>query len=108
MPACLGVDYGLRRIGIAVGDTERSIAFAHGTHVEGRDGSVVAALRDLAADRGAETVVVGLPLTADGRETEMAAQARRFAGILERDHDHEVMIRDERYNSAETENERKS
>ena len=101
MTACLGVDYGLRRIGIAVGDTERSIAFAHGTHVEGRDGSVVAVLRDLAADRGAETVVVGLPLTADGRETEMAAQARRFAGILERDLDLEMVLWDERYSSAE-------
>ena len=101
MPACLGVDYGLRRIGIAVGDTERRIAFAHGTHVEGRDGSVVAALRALAADRGAETVVVGLPLTADGRATEMAAQARRFAGILERDLGLEVVLWDERYSSAE-------
>lgn len=101
MPACLGVDYGLRRIGIAVGDTGRRIAFAHATHVEGRDGSVVAALRELAADRGADTVVVGLPLTADGREAEMAGHARRFAGILERDLDLDVVLWDERYSSAE-------
>ena len=101
MPNCLGVDYGLRRTGLAVGDRARRLAFAHGTHVEGRDGSLLVAVRELARERDADTVVVGLPLTADGREGDIAARARRFAGILARDTDLKVVLWDERYSSAE-------
>ena len=53
MPACLGLDYGLRRIGIAAGDTGRRLAFAVGTHAEGEDGSVLRVLGDLVAEREA-------------------------------------------------------
>ncbi len=101
MPVCLGLDYGLRRIGIAAGDTERRIAFAVTTHVEGRDGPVLDLLRRLAAERGTERIVVGLPLTADGRETDMAVRARRFAGVLERELGLAVVLWDERFSSAE-------
>lgn len=101
MAHCIGVDYGLRRSGLAVGDTGHCLAFALGTHVEGRDGSLVDAVRNLAATRGADTVVVGLPLTADGREGDMAARVRRFAGVLERDTDLRIVLWDERYSSAE-------
>jgi len=101
MPACLGLDYGLRRIGVAAGDTERRIAFAVTTHVEGRDGPVLDLLRRLAAERGADRIVVGLPLTADGRETGMAARVRRFAEVLARELDLAVVLWDERYSSAE-------
>src|SRR5690606_3850596 len=85
VPVCLGLDYGLRRIGIAAGDTERRLAFAVTTHVEGRDGPVLALLRRLVAERGVALLVVGLPLTADGREAALAAHARRFAAVLERE-----------------------
>jgi putative Holliday junction resolvase len=95
------VDYGVRRTGLAVGDTERRLAFAHGTHDAHQDGSLLTAVRELAAARGATTVVVGLPLTADGRAGDIAERARRFAGILQRDLDLEIVLWDERYSSAE-------
>ena len=82
MPACLGLDYGLRRIGAAANDAGSSLALALGTHVEGRDGSVFTWLADLVAARGIERIVVGLPLTADGREAELAVRAREFAAKL--------------------------
>ncbi|RKZ17527.1 Holliday junction resolvase RuvX [bacterium] len=99
--SCIGVDYGLRRTGFAVGDTEHRLAMAHGTHVEGRDGSLLVAIRDLAAARGADTVVLGLPLTADGREGDMVARVRRFAAVIERDTELRVVLWDERFSSAE-------
>lgn len=101
MAVYLGLDYGKRRIGVAAGDDERSLAFAVATHVEGRDGSVLDFLRKLALERGAATLVVGLPLTADGQEGEMAQAARRFAGLLEDRLGLEVVLWDERFSSAE-------
>ncbi|HPF71011.1 MAG TPA: Holliday junction resolvase RuvX [Candidatus Krumholzibacteria bacterium] len=101
MTVCLGLDYGLRRIGVAAGDTERRLAFAVTTHVEGTGGSIVELLRGLATERGADRIVVGLPLTADGREADMAARVRRFAGVLERELGLPVVLWDERFSSAE-------
>lgn len=101
MTVCLGLDYGLRRIGVAVGDTGRRLAFAVTTHVEGRDGRVLDLLRRLAAERGAGRIVLGLPLTADGREGDLAVRVRRFAAVLERELGLEVVLWDERYSSAE-------
>lgn len=101
MAVFLGLDYGKRRIGVAAGDDDRSLAFAVATHVEGRDGSILEFLRKLALDRGAATLVVGLPLTADGKEGEMAQAARRFALMLEDRLGLEVVLWDERFSSAE-------
>lgn len=101
MSQCIGLDYGLRRTGLAVGDTVHRLAMAHCAHVEGRDGSLLEAVRNLAQERGADTVVVGLPLTADGREGDMAVRVRRFAGILARETELQVELWDERFSSVE-------
>ena len=101
MSVLIGLDYGERRIGIAVSDAAGRLAFAVGTHVEGRDGSILDRLRGLIGERGAEALVVGLPLTADGRQGRMAEQARRFARRLEEELLLPVFLLDERYSSRE-------
>ncbi|MCK9995162.1 MAG: Holliday junction resolvase RuvX [Candidatus Krumholzibacteria bacterium] len=101
MSCYLGLDYGLRRIGIAVSDPAKSLAFALGTHVEGRDGSILTHLGGLITERTVTGLVLGLPLTADGREGEMVERVRKFAGRLEREFEVEVILWDERFSSAE-------
>jgi putative Holliday junction resolvase len=101
MAVFLGLDYGKRRTGIAFGDDANGLAFVWGTHVEGRDGSIFTLLAQVIADKKASAIVLGLPLTADGRETEMATAARRFASLLESRLELDVVLWDERYSSAE-------
>jgi putative Holliday junction resolvase len=101
MSCYLGLDYGLRRIGIAASDPAASLAFALETHVEGRDGSILSRLGALIAERSAATVVLGLPLTADGREGDMVVKVRKFADRLRREFEVEVVLWDERFSSAE-------
>jgi putative Holliday junction resolvase len=101
MPACLGLDYGLRRIGIAACDAEASLAFAIGTHVEGRDGSVMEMIAALVNDRSIATIVVGLPLTTAGEEAELARKARAFADKLAAKIAVDIVMWDERYSSQE-------
>ena len=101
MPACLGLDYGLRRIGIAACDKDATLAFAVGTHVEGRDGSILSYLGPLISDRNVTVLVLGLPLTADGRQGDMARRVRKFAQRLLREFQVEIVLWDERFSSAE-------
>jgi putative Holliday junction resolvase len=101
MSGYLGLDYGLRRIGIAASDPDGSLAFALGAHVEGRDGSILTHLGELISSRDITTLVMGLPLTADGRESDMSARVRKFARRLEKAFELEVILWDERFSSAE-------
>lgn len=83
------VDYGRRRIGLALCDALRITSRGLATLV--REGAGGGALEDAAArtaavlrEAGAALVVVGLPLHADGRESELSAEARRFGDLLGR------------------------
>ncbi len=97
----LGLDYGLRRVGLAVGDTHQKLAFAHGTHVEGRDGSIFKHLLEIIQERGVTGLVVGLPLQTDGTDGEITGKTRRFAHRLEEEFGLPVILWDERFSSQE-------
>lgn len=78
------VDYGRRRIGLAISDPLRITTRGLATLERGPtlETGAQAVTKALAAERPA-LVVVGLPLHADGRESEMSAEVRRFAALLE-------------------------
>ncbi len=97
----LGLDYGLRRTGLALGYLDRCLAFALGTHVEGTDGSIFQMLRQIIEERGVTSIVVGLPLQSDGAEGEMACRVRAFAKKLEAQFSLPLVLWDERYSSQE-------
>ncbi|MBU1675055.1 Holliday junction resolvase RuvX, partial [bacterium] len=67
MAVVLGLDYGSRRIGLALSDPTGTIASAAGCHRTPDDGSILERIRDLVRERAVVAIVVGLPLTADGR-----------------------------------------
>ena len=97
----LGLDYGLRRVGLAVGDASRSMAFAVGTHVEGRDGSIFKFLGQIIAERQITCLVMGLPLQSDGNDGDITLKVRQFALKLEEEFSLPVVLWDERYSSQE-------
>jgi putative Holliday junction resolvase len=99
----LGLDLGSKRIGIAISDAEGSIAFPSGKiDRQGRERDLEA-LRALAAERGVERVVVGLPKHMDGREGVEAKAARNFAADLARVTGLPVDTLDERLSTVEAE-----
>jgi putative Holliday junction resolvase len=75
----LAVDHGMRRMGIAVADTETGIAFARPA-LRGREQA--RAVAALARAEGAQRIVVGLPLNMDGSEGPQAAAARNLGEQL--------------------------
>lgn len=73
------VDYGRKRIGLAVCDALGITVTGLPTVVRtGTDDDAVAAVAKALLDRDVTRVVVGLPLHADGRESEMSLEARAF------------------------------
>ena len=97
----LAVDYGARRIGLAVSDA-LGIA-AHGLPtLERKDpDSDIAAIVKTAGERKADLILVGLPLNMDDTEGPQARQAREFAGRLASASAIPVELTDERLSSYE-------
>lgn len=83
MTRTAAVDYGRRRIGLAVADplgiTVRGLETLAGVR-DAADGARRAA--EALRREGVERVLVGLPLHADGRESAMSTEARRFGALL--------------------------
>jgi putative Holliday junction resolvase len=103
MTCILGIDFGTRRIGAAVSDPGRKIAFP--LELYERRGPVGDArhFRELVEENNVGRIVVGLPLHTSGREGQLASAARTFgewlAGVTSRP----VLCFDERYTTVEAE-----
>ncbi len=98
----LAFDFGHRRIGVAVGQTLTGSANALAVvSVTGKpDWCAITKIID---DWKPVAVVVGLPLAADGDETEISGDARRFGRQLEGRYGLKVLYEDERLTSFSAE-----
>jgi putative holliday junction resolvase len=97
----LAFDFGLRRIGIACGDTlTRQAAPRGAVAVQGGTPDWEGVSREVQALAPA-VLVVGAPYNADGSEGPLLAAARRFAAELERRFALPVELVDERFSSLE-------
>jgi putative Holliday junction resolvase len=97
----LAFDFGLKRIGIAGGDTLTRSAAPHPAAVNGPKGPDWTCIaREVHALRPAR-LIVGAPYNADGSEGPMTAAARAFAAELERRFALPVHLVDERFSSLE-------
>lgn len=94
----LSFDFGFRRIGIAVGQTLTSTASALETvsHGQKPDWS---AIDRLVKEWKPALLLVGLPLGAEGEETNMSKAARSFGAALHKRYATEVDYIDERLTS---------
>ena len=98
----LAFDFGLRRIGVAVGQDVTASASPVGIVSNDSDGVDHARIRELIDEWRPSRLVVGLPMHADGTHGDITAAARAFAEQLSC-HDLPVETVDERYTSIEAE-----
>jgi putative Holliday junction resolvase len=101
MGSLLGFDFGLRRIGVAVGQTTTGTASPLTTLLSRNDQPDWAAIERLLAEWQPEALVVGLPYQMDDQEAEVAGRARRFARQLEGRYRLPVHLADERLTTRE-------
>ena len=74
----IGLDFGPRKIGIAVGQTVTRTTQGVATIQVTSGGQHMERLLDIIGEWNARGLVVGVPLDSEGKETAMSAQARKF------------------------------
>ncbi len=100
------VDYGRRRIGLAISDPLGITVRGLDTYFRSEPDAVTTAVADVArvlGEAGAGLIVVGLPLHASGEESEMSREARQFGQALAEASGIEVVFLDEGLTSWEAE-----
>lgn len=79
MARILGIDYGKKRIGFAIGDEDGILSTPLRTASVGTTKEAVQAVRDAVEDTSATAIVIGLPRNMDGSMGEMARRVESFA-----------------------------
>lgn len=96
----LGVDFGKRKIGLALGDDGSRLAFPHGNIEGGEDAPE--RITEFARTEGIEVLVVGIPIPTEAHHTDdqlnmTMAFVNRLADVSELP----VFVVDEQFSSAE-------
>jgi putative Holliday junction resolvase len=100
MPRIAAIDYGRKRIGVALSDERKIIALPYKV-VEGGLSALVALLLPLKLEK----VLVGLPLLLSGKKGEMALEVEKFAQALGERLSVPIELIDERLSSRQVERE---
>ncbi|GAA4814627.1 putative pre-16S rRNA nuclease [Marinicella pacifica] len=97
----LGIDYGHKRIGLAVGQT--LTATANPLKVIGNNKDTLNQIQQVVHEWHIDLIVLGFPLTMDGEEQLITRQVKNFANKLRHQTQRPVALSDERLSSYEAE-----
>jgi putative Holliday junction resolvase len=100
METVLGFDFGLKRIGVAVGNSGVRQAQPLTIITASTNDAKFAAIATLLKEWQPARCIVGLPRHPDGAEHEMTVRCRRFAHQLQGRYGVATVLVDERYSSA--------
>jgi putative Holliday junction resolvase len=100
LPRILAVDWGERRIGLAVSDPLGILATGLPTLVVRSEAEAVTRVADTCRDVEADSLVVGLPLHLSGARGDAAVAAEHFSRLLREATGLPVFMFDERLTSA--------
>ena len=102
----LGIDWGVRRIGVAVTDPDMNFVFVRDTILLPRGAKNHAVLvADIAEVEMVRGIVVGLPVRGDGSESETTVMVREFVLQLEKETDLPICMLEENLTSVQAQSE---
>ena len=94
----LGVDYGTKRLGLAISDPLRILATSYGAVANGPD--MFRQINDVLAKEQISLIVVGMPLSLSGAKTAKAHEVEAFVSTLRSKCGTEVVFWDERFTTS--------
>lgn len=80
----LCLDYGLKRIGVAVSDEQGRMAFPAGVIINRGGNGIYKDIAEKVKREKMSCIVVGLPIGLDGKETEQTEATRSFITLLKK------------------------
>lgn len=102
--AILGIDYGSKRMGVAVSDLSCTIATSYKIIYRKNIDNDLAELNRIIIEKEIGGIVMGLPLQMNGVEGEIATEVRKFAEVLDEKIGLPILLWDERLSSSAMEN----
>ena len=99
----LGLDFGTKRMGVAVSNSDQTVAVPVETWQVREPAQNLKHLRELIDDYRAVGIVLGLPIRTNGEEGTAAATVRQFGNWVAAKTKRPLVYVDERYSSAEAE-----
>ena len=82
MGRVLGIDYGARRIGLALSDPLKMIASPFKTLVNLSANKLMVELQNIISDNEVEAIVIGIPIGMQGQDTAQTKRVRHFAETM--------------------------
>jgi|TARA_B100000287_G_scaffold431929_1_gene490172 putative Holliday junction resolvase len=98
MGRTLGIDFGERRVGLALSDKSNLIASPYKTLQYFSENELINQLEKIALDKKIEKIVIGLPLNLNGEDSAQTKKVRRFKKQLSR-LELPIVYEDERFSS---------
>jgi putative Holliday junction resolvase len=99
----MGIDYGLKRVGIAITDSLRITANPFGAIENVSLKKNILKILEIAKNNDVSVIVLGLPLNMSGTEGEMAKTVHKFIEEIKSISDIEVITVDERLTTVQAE-----
>ena len=97
----IGIDYGVSKIGVAVGNTQTSSSSPLEIITKTKSGINWPQLESIIKEWKPQVVIIGQPFNMDGSESEMMKEVKLFADILKERINIKIEFFDERLTSFE-------
>jgi len=97
----LGIDYGLKSVGFAVGEQITNSCSTYFSKKFKNRKELVEKIKNLISEWDISTIVIGLPLNMDNSESEMSLEIRNFSKKLEKDINIKINFVDEKLTTYE-------
>ncbi len=94
----LGIDYGLKRTGLALSDPLKIFAYPFKTLIN--DKNFWNELKKVMEEKNIEKIILGFPLNEGGSKSHITDQVKKFAKELGSKFKREIILWDERYTSV--------
>lgn len=101
--AVLGIDFGTKRMGLAVSDLSCTIATSYKILYRRTLDADLSELKNIIKEKEIGAIAMGLPLQMNGAEGDIAAEVRKFASVLEENFALPLLLWDERLSSSAVE-----
>ena len=101
MNRILAIDYGEKKVGLALSDPMKIIAKPYKTITNESDGKLINDLNNIIIDKNIDEIVIGLPLTMKNTFSKQTDNVNRFINLLKNKINVKVVVVDERLSSIE-------
>ena len=82
MARALGIDFGEKRVGLALSDRLNLIASPYKTLQYISENDLISEIKKIVIDKEIEVFVIGLPLNMKGEDSDQTKKVRRFKNLL--------------------------